>query len=65
MAKKAKNYASLNGKSVSLTRTDGRVFTGTAVVGDDGTSLKIRTGRPGRPTVVPFDKIQEVQTVTA
>ena len=46
---------------VTVTRTDGKTFTGKLVKTDDG-RLSVRTGRGGRPAVIGVEDITDVVT---
>lgn len=50
------------GTPVTVTRNDGKVFSGVLVALDHSPMLyKIQTGRRGRPAIVHVDEIEEIK----
>lgn len=54
-----KNFNTYNGRRVELTRNDGKVWVGDALVKDD--TVTIFTRRPGKPPVVPTAAISKIR----
>lgn len=54
-----------SGVPVTVTRKDGRAFTGSVVATGERLTYSIRTGRRGRPPVVHVDDVADVEEVAS